>query len=45
MAEILILCPKNIHFTFEFKTYVQTDGVAIGSPLGSTLVDIFMIEF
>lgn len=31
---MLILYRKNVHFTFEFKTYVQTDGVTMGSPLG-----------
>ena len=29
MKEMLILCIKNIHFTFESKAYVKTDGVAI----------------
>ena len=29
MKEILILCTKNVHFTFESKAYVKTDGVAI----------------
>ena len=31
--EMLILCPKNVHFTFESSAYVQTEGVAMGSPL------------
>ena len=44
MMEMLILCTKNVHFTFESRTYVQTDCAAIGSPLGAVLVDIFMIE-
>ena len=25
-------------------TYIQTDGVAMGSPLGPALADIFLIE-
>ena len=29
MKETLILCTKNVHFTFESKAYVKTDGVAI----------------
>ena len=33
MKELLILCAKNVYFTFKSRTYVQTDGVAIGSPL------------
>ena len=44
MMEMLILYTKNVHFTFESRTYVQTDCAAIGSPLGAVLVDIFMIE-
>ena len=33
MKELLILYTKNVHFTFKSRTYVQTDGVAMGSPL------------
>ena len=29
MKEMLISCTKNVHFTFESKAYVKTDGVAI----------------
>ena len=42
---MLILCTENAYFTFECRTYVQTDGVAMGSRLGPVLADIFMIEF
>ena len=31
-------------FYFDGKTYVQTKGVAMGSPLGSVLSGIFMVE-
>ena len=41
MKEMLILCKKKPHFTFESRTYVQTDGVAMGSPLGPVLTDKF----
>ena len=41
---MLILCTKNVHFTFESRTYVQTDGVTMGSPIEPVLADIFMIE-
>ena len=44
MKEMLILCTKNVHFTFESKAHVETDGVAMDSPLGLVLVDIFMTE-
>ena len=33
-----------MHFTFNNKIYIQNDGVAIGSPLGPVLRNIFMVE-
>ena len=44
MKEMLTLCTKNVHFTYNWKIFVQTDGVAMGSPLGPVLADIFMTE-
>ena len=41
---LLLLCTKNVHFTFNEEVYKQTDGVAMGWPLGPPLADIFMIE-
>ena len=44
MMEMLMLCTKNVHFTFKYRTYVQTDGETMDLPLGPVLADIFMIE-
>ena len=44
MKELLILCTKNVHFTFNNETYIQVDGVAMGSPLHRVLAKIFMVE-
>ena len=33
MREILLLCTKNVYFTFRDAVYLQTNGVAMGSPL------------
>ena len=32
MKELLTLCTKNVHFTFDNVIKVQNDGVAMGSP-------------
>ena len=44
MKELLIFCTKNVHFTFNNETYIQEDGVAMGSPLGLVLANIFTVE-
>ena len=44
MEELLLLCTKNVHFTFNGQIYIQVDGVAMGSSLAPLLADIFMIE-
>ena len=44
MKELLYLCTKNVHFSFGNNIYIQNDGVAIGSPLGNLLANIFMTE-
>ena len=45
MKELLILCTKNVHFMFDNAIKVcSSNGVAMGSPLGPVLSDIFMIE-
>ena len=40
--ELLLFCTKKVHCTFNGK--IQVDGVAMGSPLGLVLADIFMIK-
>ena len=44
LKNLLLLCTKHVHFTFQNQTYIQTDGVAMGSPIGSILADISMVE-
>ena len=44
MKELLLLCSKNVHFTFNNDIYQQCDGVAMGSPLGPVIAGIFMVE-
>ena len=44
IKEMLILCTKNVHFTFNEEVHKQKDGVAAGSPLGPVLADIFMVK-
>ena len=42
MKELLLLCTKHVHFTFNGDIYIQLDGVAMGSPLGPLLTNVFM---
>ena len=42
LKELLYLCTKHLHFTFNEEIYIQIDGVAIRSPLGPLLANIFM---
>ena len=44
MKELLLLCTKNVHFTFNQQIYIQVDAVAMGSPVVPLLADTFMIE-
>ena len=44
MKDILLLCTKNVHFSYDNKLYSQKDGVAMGSPLGPLITGIFMLD-
>ena len=44
MRDLLLLCTKNVHFSYNGHIYIQEDGVAMGSPLGPVLAGIFMVE-
>ena len=44
MKELLLLCTKNAHFTFNDDIYQQCDGVAMGSLLGPVIAGIIMVE-
>jgi len=44
LKDLLILCTKNVHFSYNDVIYTQTDGVAMGSPLGPVLAGIFMVD-
>ena len=44
MNKLLTICTKNVHFSFNNNIYIQIDGVAMGSPLGPVLANIFMVE-
>ena len=44
MTEMLILCTKNVYFTFNEGFYKQTNSVAMGWLLGPVLADIFIVE-
>ena len=44
MRELILLCTKNVHFTFNDETFTQVDSMAMGSPLAPILANIFMAE-
>ena len=44
LKELLHLCTKEVHFSFNGSIYLQKDGVAMCSPLGSVLAGIIMVE-
>ena len=40
--KLLSLAARNCHFTFNNRIYQQIDGLAMGSPLGPLIANIFM---
>ena len=42
--KLLEICTKEMHFSFNGVIYRQVDGVAMGSPLGPVLANVFMVE-
>ena len=44
LRQLLFLCTKEMHFSFEGDLYKQINGVAMGSPLGPVLANVFMVE-
>ena len=44
LKELLELCTKRLHFSFNGEMFQQSDGVAMGSPLGPVIANIFMSE-
>ena len=44
MKEMLLLRTKNAHFSYNHDISIQTDGVAMGSPLGPALAGILMVN-
>ena len=42
---LLTLATKESYFLFDEELYQQVDGVAMGSPLGPTLANIFLCHY
>ena len=44
MEKLLYICTKHVHFSYSGRIYIQVDRVAMISPLGPVLANIFMTE-
>ena len=41
----MYLCTKDVPFMFNDEIYIQSEGVAVGPPLGPLFANIFMTSF
>ena len=44
MKEMLLLCTKNVHFSYNQDICIQKDGATMGSLLGPVLAGIFTVN-
>ena len=44
VKELLLLCTKKVHFSFNGQFYSQKDGIAMRSRLGPAIASIFRVE-
>ena len=44
MKKLLTMCTKKAHFILNNEIYLQNDGVAMDSPIGPILANVFMVE-
>ena len=42
LRPLILTCTLNVPFLFQNRRYIQIDGVAMGSPLGPIIANIFM---
>ena len=42
LKPLILFCTKDVQFSFSKQLFIQHDGVAMGSPLGHVLANIFL---